>query len=460
MLIPKYLRFDAVVLEYLDYMGLVSTWVVMFPELLDVFWVHGSRKQSRLPYTDLLEVLETRAMSSHGGEVEEVPATQASPHQSVHQSDHGSKDEIKKRPAAHAKGKPKAHAKGKPKAQVKGKTVMKKPTTKVMKVLKKPSQKTEKPQDTKPEKKQKKWSEGLEKTEEKKEENTEESTEGPEEEVATCDEVVDPNTNFSMPQETDQKKDRSKNAKFKKMLASGALPEWLEEEWEKSKKLKTGKTERQRMLVNQSIDHAQGKLVLNTDKAVFHEMKKSWTTTASVEKEKTLPKLLLMGKFSMTEAMFDKALACGDIHEVRTKSCSLQYAWSTAEQSVTKGKSQEVEASESKDGTKKDKEWFENAAKNWKIGLFQKTGNQHSEDQEKTSSSSHCLALEDVLTDKQWNQAQQQLSLAMAAFDKVITGAKKKLQQIGPDNKEDNLYEPLNLGLQEGACGCFLDFLF
>ena len=125
----------------------------------------------------------------------------------------------KKRPAAHAKGKPKAHVKGKAKAQLKGKAVMKKPTTKVMKVLKKPSQstkeKTEKPENTKPEKKQKKWSEGLEKTEEKAEENTEESTEGPEEEVATCDEVVDPNTNFSMPKETDQKKDRSKNAKLK-----------------------------------------------------------------------------------------------------------------------------------------------------------------------------------------------------------------------------------------------------
>ncbi|CAK9039108.1 Transposon Ty4-J Gag-Pol polyprotein [Durusdinium trenchii] len=121
----------------------------------------------------------------------------------------------KKMPAAHAKGKPKAHVKGKAKAQLKGKAVMKKPTTKVMKVLKKPSQSTEKPENTKPEKKQKKWSEGLEKTEEKAEENTEESTEGPEEEVATCDEVVDPNTNFSMPKETDQKKDRSKNAKLK-----------------------------------------------------------------------------------------------------------------------------------------------------------------------------------------------------------------------------------------------------
>ena len=48
--------------------------------------------------------------------------------------------------------------------------------------------------------------------------------------------------------ETDQKKDRSKNAKFTKSLASGALPEWLEQEWETSKKLKTGKNERQRMV--------------------------------------------------------------------------------------------------------------------------------------------------------------------------------------------------------------------
>ena len=83
------MRLDVVVLEYLDYMKLVSTWVVMFPELLHVFWVHESRKQSRLPYIDLLEILETRAMSSHGGEAE-VPATQPSPHQSVHQSDHES----------------------------------------------------------------------------------------------------------------------------------------------------------------------------------------------------------------------------------------------------------------------------------------------------------------------------------------------------------------------------------
>ena len=82
-----------------------------------------------------------------------------------------------------------------------------------MKVLKKPSQstkeKTEKPENTTPEKKQKKWSEGLEKTKEKAEENTEESTEGPEEEDATRDEVVDPNTNFSVPKETDQKEDRT-----------------------------------------------------------------------------------------------------------------------------------------------------------------------------------------------------------------------------------------------------------
>ena len=98
-------------------------------------------------------------------------------------------------------------------AQPKGKAVMKKPTTKVMKVLKKPNQstkeKTEKPENTKPEKKQKKWSEGLEKTKEKAEENTEESTEGPEEEDGTRDEVVDPNTDFSVPKETDQKKDRT-----------------------------------------------------------------------------------------------------------------------------------------------------------------------------------------------------------------------------------------------------------
>ena len=134
-----------------------ATWSWLVPRLLcfqSFFMSFGfMREGSSQDYHDLLEILETRAMSSHGGEVEVAP-TQLSPHQSPDQSEPESTQPKKQ----HA-----AHALGKPKAQPKGKAVVKKPATKVL-VLLKPSQspkeekhnKTEKPGKTKKEKEEKK----------------------------------------------------------------------------------------------------------------------------------------------------------------------------------------------------------------------------------------------------------------------------------------------------------------
>ena len=93
-----------------------------------------------------------------------------------------------------------------------------------------------------------------------------------EEEVIEEDPVENP---FQEYESEDSKctKDRSKNAKFLKMFNS--LPAYIKEAWENTKKLKTVRTEAQRVIVNEAIDRnpVTGKLVLNTEKQMFQEMK-------------------------------------------------------------------------------------------------------------------------------------------------------------------------------------------
>ena len=276
-----------------------------------------------------------------------------------------------------------------------------------------------------------------------------ESGEQPEEENMEEDPLVEP-ADFDMEDET---KNRSKNNKFLKLLKSGSLPDWLADEWDKTKKMSAGRREKQREIVNNAMEHTQdGRLILNVDKPLFQSMKETWVKTASIEREKSLPKLLLMGKFNMGEKQFEEALREGQIYEVRTKSGALQYAWGSGEHSTERGKSTKDRAEERNEGTKKEFQEFKANAKNWKIGLFQATAD--SKALASTSSKEahgEVLALECGLTDKQWSQAQGQLSLAMQAFEKVISAAKKKLQQIGCDNKEDALWLSLWLGLQSGV---------
>ena len=104
--------------------------------------------------------------------------------------------------------------------------------------------------------------------------------EQPEEEERTDDEelVMEEPAEPEVNQET---MDRCKKAKFLKLLDDGSLPEWLEEEWQKACKLKTGKRAKQREIVNSAIDRSgvDSKLVLNVNKPIFQNMqvwKKVW----------------------------------------------------------------------------------------------------------------------------------------------------------------------------------------
>lgn len=300
------------------------------------------------------------------------------------------------------------------------------------------------------------WSSGL--TKEEEEEN---HAEEHEEEQLTCDETMDPAT-FEVPEPTEawqddteqgDKKNRSKNKKFLQMLAHNQVPEWLREQWQASEKMGPGRVAKQREIVNNALDLVNGKLQLNVNKPMFTEMKSSWESQRSLEKEKSLPKLLLMGKFGMNEDTFQQALADDQIREVVLRNGAVQYAWGSAEHAREKGKSSSSSAKDEVEGNVRDKKLFEAGLKNWKIGLFKGLSRQAV-----GAGSSAQLALEDGLSEKQWTQAQQQLNLAMSAFDRVVVAAKKKLQTIGVDNRSDDLWGTLSLGcyLLPDHCICFI----
>lgn len=71
-------------------------------------------------------------------------------------------------------------------------------------------------------------------------------------------------------------KDRSKDFKFKTLLAQGSLPAWLVTAWNKACKMKTGRVAEQRRLVNLCLDRTPGgTLLLNLDKPQLQQTKES-----------------------------------------------------------------------------------------------------------------------------------------------------------------------------------------
>ncbi|CAE7557812.1 unnamed protein product [Symbiodinium natans] len=369
------------------------------------------------------------------------------------------KEPEKTQKAPKAKTSPKAKAKGKALAKAKGKALAKDKAQAVKKTIEKSKGKskgqskgkgnTTQSKNTKGKNKGKKpasgppkqpsaddWKEGL-----LIDDNQEEQPE--EESPRESDDCVCPNDgSFELPAET---KDRSKNNKFLKLLQSGALPEWLRLEWERISKLKTGRTEAQRRLVNGAVDRdaVSGKLALCLQKPMFRQLEENYTKTVSRDRDKTLPKTLLMGKFNLSPEMFENALAEGDIVETVNKSGKKVYAWSADEHVIEKGKQASLSLESEKKATATDKNWFAEASKDWKIGLFQKG----SSNAGSSSSSTKVLAIQDrvptdaPLNEAQWKQAQTQLSQAMASFDRLLAGAKKLIGSMGVEMKDDELYK-------------------
>ena len=371
--------------------------------------------------------------------VKKRPASKA-PKAKASPKAHGSPGKPPPTPKAKAKTKAKAKAKAKPAPKEKAKpsktTNSKNTGTNSGAPKKRPAGKKDEKQETKKAKtgaSASAW--GVPLGQEVKAEEEEE------EEVLEEDPVDE--KEFALPKketETKETKDRSKNNK--KLLESKQLPSWLVEAWNATMKMGPGKLERQRSIVNEAFDHSEGKLVLNTSKPLFEEMRQTYTKTESKSSQRSLPKTLFMGQFNLSEALFEAGLQNGDFQEVVDKSGKKKYAWVEDEHVETKGKSATSMQKDSRDGKAEDKALFQKSARDWRIGLFEETGSRPA------PSSSGLLSLEDQkrsLSEKQWNAAQEMLCKAGGAMGRFLASGDKLLQQVGVDNKESELWGKLCL---------------
>ena len=171
---------------------------------------------------------------------------------------------VLKKPAA-AKGSGKNSGDKEKKAALKAAALKKAAAEKAAALKKAAAEKKKEKEKAKKRKREEDWKSGLD------DDSAQEGEKGEEEELDD-----DPCTDFGMPageKVEDENKDRSKDYKFKSMYKSGQLPSWLAAEWEKTTKMKAGRQERQRELVNNAIDRKEnGKLMVNTDKPMFAEL--------------------------------------------------------------------------------------------------------------------------------------------------------------------------------------------
>jgi len=350
----------------------------------------------------------------------------------------------KAKSAASPKGSPKAKAKSKAMAKSKGdktkKHTLKRPAAVVP--LKRPAAAPAAQAGKSAKGSSMEWAVKLQVEEQKAEKDFEEH--GEEEEDPGADDMeVDPaEANFRVESEH---KDRSKNAKFKKMLKDGQLPKWAVDAWNASCQLSTGRPAAQRKLVNAIIsrEDATGKLALNLTNPVLDKLKSTYQRHESKDSHKALPKTLFCGKFNLSEDAFQVGLAAGEFQEVIGKDGKVRYSWQVQEHTVSKGSDSRVTLKSESYLTKKDAAFEKARLDGPFIGLFEKNKGQLA-----IAGPTGQLALcdkETELTAELWTQAQSQLSAAMKFWDNHIKEAKRLLQQVGGDNREDELYNELLL---------------
>ena len=202
----------------------------------------------------------------------------------------------------------------------------------------------------------------------------------------------------------DTKTDRCKKQKFMTMLAAGQLPDYLAKEWEKTVKMKVGRTDAQRTIINSCFNRGDmGKLILSLEKPLFQTMRNQWSERTASHTEKSLPKTLFMGKF-----------------EVRDPEGKVAYSWSASEHKTAKGDKSSFEMSATAQGSKGDAQKMNTLTGGWKMGLFSKQEQGAAAPGGKRTAAQ--LALEDRkqgLNDLQWQAAQEQLQPAIQAFQKI-----------------------------------------
>ena len=398
------------------------------------------------------------------------------------------KAKAKGSPKAKAKSSPKAKAKGSPKPKSVMKAVLKKPSAaklpkkpaeeeKVDKAEAKAKSKNKKKRKAEAEKKKKEEAAEKKKKEEaaekkkKEEEDTvqkkpaanekkggksfaawkkgienepkgeKEEPEEPEEE--TCGFEDDP----SVDPGATEARDRCKMQKFNKMYQAGQLQPWIKEEWEKTLTMKSGKRERQSLIVNSLFDRSEaGRLVLNANKAVFQSMKESFEEKTNKQSTKSLSKRLFMGRFNLTEADLLAGVAEGEFQEIQTDH-GPRYLWMEEAQTCKQGDKTALGWIQQKEGDQKQMAKMNKmieamSAGHWSQGFALPTTSGSS------SSAAPPLAIQDMdapLSPQQWKMAQTQLIQAKDAMSKLEKDGLKHLQVIG-DNRADPVFEVVHLG--------------
>ena len=382
-------------------------------------------------------------------EVGEVGTPKVSPPQEVNTDAEGSPPEpatpvtSSKKPAAKApktpmKAKSKAVAKGSPKAspKAKAKSVLKKP-----KALKKPaaaaaSQGKEKSKSLKRPASKLHAKAGSKKAKSSTDEGNQDM-EDPEEEKD-----FEQDTEVDFPEDEGKKTDRCKKQKFLQMVSNKELPEYILKEWERSKGLKSGRTEVQRHLINSIFDRTSaGKLLLSLAKPQFESLKQSYKDTCAIQSNRALSKTLFMGKFNLTKELFEEGLESGDFFENRDADGKLTYSWVEKNQETRIGDRSQFGSKASLEVSSQDALNLHKMSNNWKQGLFKTIGSSSSR-----PGPQPIMDATAPLTQIHWRDACLQLEESMVAFDKCEKEALKYLQLIGVESTGDTLHAKLPLG--------------
>lgn len=237
--------------------------------------------------------------------------------------------------------------------------------------------------------------------------------------------------------------------KFQAMLANGELPPFIQKEWERVSKLKSGKRERQTAIINAIYDRsAAGRLILNTDKAIFETMRSDYQDTKSRREMKTLPLLLFCGKFRLSAEAVQQGLREGQFMEVETAN-GKEYGWRQSTFSEVKGVKTATGYKMSEEGDKDTMQKYMEMAQCWKSGIQRPQA---------IASGSNRLAICDVespLSQEEWGVAHKQLQSAFAALDQQEKHAMKHMAVI-EQNEDEPLYPLLNLVCIDGRLLFFI----
>ena len=234
------------------------------------------------------------------------------------------------------------------------------------------------------------------------------------------------------------KRDRTKNAKFQVMLSNGQLPPFVQKEWERVCKMKVGKRERQTAIINAIFDRsAAGRLLLNTDKPIFETMRSDYQDTKRKKEIKTLPLILFCGKFRLSEEQVQEGVRKGQFIEVDDGN-GKEYGWRQTTFAEIKGHKSETGYRMSEEGKKDTMQKYMEMAQCWKNGIQRPRSN---------SSGSTTLAICDVdspLSPEEWDVASKQLQSVSAALDLLEKNAMKHMGAID-QNDDEPLYSVLQL---------------